>query len=345
MFNIFGVFGVFGKQTNKNLKKQVATSKTAGQYDRVMMPQKETRKETNNDTNNEAQETQKLDKNETSQKPLDGLVSLVRLRNININKIVGLSILSALTLSIVYLGMVDSFFLIKNINVFYPKGSYLSKEDTNKFVSYLEKSHLEVIAKNQFWFASDATLTSYAKEVNPNISKVTITNKAWPSTIDITIETKPILATLKVNNEKWRISQNGQFITKDDANQNEKLVTIKNPSIWNKADYDIKNFNLNYLNGQMERFYFISYLRDKISNSNLQTNEIFIETVDDSQVEFVTTSNTSLLFDYKTTNPYSMESKIENTLGNQKVYSMIYNNKLKYIDFRVSGNVFLAPKS
>ncbi|MGL4758279.1 MAG: hypothetical protein ACRCXZ_03010 [Patescibacteria group bacterium] len=262
-----------------------------------------------------------------------------------LNKLLISSFIFVFLLCFFYLIMVDRFFLIKNINVVFKKGSYLSREDAIKIKENLESAHLSVFAKNNILFQSSSTLTSGAREVNPNVLNVELNQRILPNTIDVTITTEPILATLQLNSdEKWRVAKSGRLVTKDDLNLNEKLIIVQSPVMWNTELFNISSLNITNLDGQLDRLYFIEFVRENIENLGYKITKSEVDTIESSLVLVQINKDTILKFDSKKFSVDNIASKLVNILRNKKIAEQINSNQIRYIDFRVSDNVFICLK-
>ena len=264
---------------------------------------------------------------------------------LNKNKIVLFTILTLILGSFGYLLLIDKYLLIKNLEITYKKDSYLSKKDSQKLKSLFEGSYFNIIAKNQIWFTSDEVLTAISKEINPIISKITITERILPNTIKITVETEPVLATININNtQSWRVSKNGQFTTQDDIGLQQTPVNVLNPLIWNSTQNDLSKFNIKNVENQLNRLYFIKYTKNALNDLDYAYNYANIDSLDDSQVVINTTNNTILKFDNDKISLTNHTARLNNVLKNTKIQDQIRLNKVAYIDFRIPQNVFICMR-
>jgi hypothetical protein len=244
-----------------------------------------------------------------------------------------------------YLLIVDKYFLVKNIDITFAKGSYLSRKDAIGFKKSFESSYFNLLAKNQIWFISSPVITTIAREINPEIANVEIIERILPNTLKLKVSTEPILATLNFNtNQSWRISKTGRFTTQDDIGIQDKPVNVTKPIIWNTNQYDLSNFNIRNINGQLNRLYFIEYTNNLIKELDLNVVTSSLDTIDDTQANIVTTNDTQLLFDSDKTSLINHTSRVKNVLTNTKIQDSIRSNKMSYIDFRIPENVFLCYK-
>jgi hypothetical protein len=261
------------------------------------------------------------------------------------NKIIAYSIIGSLVLGIIYLLLIDQTFLVKNLNLEFKKGSYLSRNDSTAFKKEFESAYFSIFAKNSIWFASSAFVTSIAKEINPTIESVEIKNRILPNTLDLIVTTTPILATVEFNNnEKWRVSKNGQLVTQDDININEKLVVINNPVIWNSELYKLSQLNLNNVEGQLDKLYFINFTSSNLKQLNYNITRAEVENLESDYVTLIIDNSTKLKFDYKKFTIENSSNRLNNIFGNSKINRQVMEDRIDYIDFRVSENVFVCFK-
>ena len=240
---------------------------------------------------------------------------------------------------------IDTKFLVKNINIIYKNGSYLSKSDTEKLKKTFESEHFNIIAKNSIWFQSSFNLTNIGKESNKNITKIDLTKVRLPNTINIEVTTDPIISTLNFNStEQWRVAKDGSLITKDDINLNEKLLTIIEPVIWNNETFNISNLKLDNLDGQLNKLYFLDFITDKIDKLGYSVSKSEVNNIESNQVFITINNDTQLKFDHTKISLDNLINKVTNTLQNKKIKDEIMTNQIKYIDFRISENIFICKK-
>lgn len=260
----------------------------------------------------------------------------------NINQIIIKIILITLFGFCAYLLLFDRIFLVKNLKVYYPKGSYLSLTDTKKLKKSLESSYFSIIAKNQFWFVNPITLA----DLNPNIENIEITERTFPDSITLRVTTKPIIATLAFNNNQfWRVDKEGNFVTEDDIGLNESVINIKNTLIWNKQNNQLANFNLKNIDNQLDRLYFVRFTKAIINNLGFIFDFASIDTLDDTQVKITIDNETVLIFDANTLSIANHNNKTTTTLNNSRTWNDIKSNKINYIDFRIPDNVYICKKN
>jgi hypothetical protein len=264
----------------------------------------------------------------------------------NKNKVIIYSLCFILFSSLGYLLCIDKYFLVKNLEVTFPNGSYLSKTDLKKFKKDFEESYASLIAKNNIWFVSSPVLTSIAKDINPTIETVTIVDRQLPNKLKVNIQTAPILATIVINNsQSWRVNQNGQFVTQDDIGLEENAVHINTPVTWNSANYNLSQFNLNNVEGQMEKLYFVNFIRQLVNEQGYNLARTEIESLEDNSVSFMIDNQTWLKFDPSKSSIINNSNKTINILNNKKINQQILDNQLSYIDFRIPENVFICQKN
>jgi hypothetical protein len=264
----------------------------------------------------------------------------------NKNKIAIYTIGVLLLSSIGYLVFIDRYFLVKNINILFPNGSYLSKNDTTEFKTNFENSYFSLFAKNSIWFASAPMLTAMAQDINPTIESVEIIERILPNTLKIKVRTEPILATIAINDsEYWRVSKTGKFVTEDDIGLQQDLININTPIIWNKANYKLSEFNINNIDGQLDKLYFVNYIKKIIEEQGYKLSKTIFNSLEDNNVSFVINNNTVLKFDPTKISIFNTNNRVVNILNNKRINAKILQNEVSYIDFRISENVFLCEKN
>ena len=263
----------------------------------------------------------------------------------HINKIAIALITTILVGGVSYLVFIDQFFLVKNLNIEFKTGSYLSRIDSAKFKKEFESSYFSIFAKNSIWFASSPFLTSIAKEINPAIESIEIKNRILPNTLELVIQTTPILATIELNNsEKWRVSRNGLLVTQDDINLNEKLVVINNPVIWNSELYKLSQLNLSNIDGQLDKLYFINFTSNNLKQLNHNVTRSELENLESDYITLIIDNSTKLKFNYRKFTIENSSNRLNNIISNAKITRQLREDKIDYIDFRVPENVFVCFK-
>ena len=264
----------------------------------------------------------------------------------NKNKIAIYIIGTLLISSLGYLVFIDRYFLVKNISIVFPNGSYLSKKDTTDFKSSFENSYFSLFAKNSIWFASSQYLTSIAQEINPTIESVEIVERVLPNTLKIKLKTEPILATIAINDsDYWRVSKSGKFVTEDDIGLQQDLISITTPVIWNKSNYKLSDFNINNIDGQLDKLYFVTYIKKIIEEQGYKLTKTVFNSLEDNNVNFVINNNTILKFDPTKISIFNTNNRLVNILNNKRINEKILQDQVSYIDFRISENVFMCEKN
>lgn len=283
-------------------------------------------------------------------------VNFHAIRKFNRNIIRSLS--TFLVLFVIYLTFFDTFFLIKSYDIQFAQDSYINPTQTATLMTNLQKNKVfGFLPNNQYWFLNSQTLTATAREIMPDIKEIKLENRTWPNKASLTIETKPILATLSVkeNNEQkyWRISPDGNIVTSDNAGIWEHLVIVEKPyqiSFQDKQNSDsasLKNFSFKNNKVQLNKFNLIQRLLPVFRENNIKVVSTSVPSLVDSDIFFLTENGTKLFFDSEVFDSDNQVHRVNEFLrkidsdGN-KIIDLEQNGKLKYIDFRIAKRLYFC---
>jgi cell division septal protein FtsQ len=232
----------------------------------------------------------------------------------------------------VYLCFIDTTFVVKNITIEFEKDSFLDKKTIEK---------LDSTIKNYRYFGS-VTFNQLARELFSEIQDVTITKTTWPNTVSLKVKTKPILATLSVNNNSNYvvISQNGTVLGRDNYNLRSNVVTIN--SITNQFEDSSKIITLEPT--QLEKLYFLEYITDVVSSLKQPVSKQIISSLSEFDNTTITklSNGTQLFFDTTLIDKDYLTRRVQTMLTKPEVINDMVKNEVSYIDFRSPGKVFLC---
>ncbi|GAB4143112.1 MAG: hypothetical protein OHK0017_00060 [Patescibacteria group bacterium] len=243
-------------------------------------------------------------------------------------------------------------FIVKNYRVKFTEGSYVDKLTLSNMLRRFSQESIAGFAPvNHFWFINDESLTSISKQKNPTIVQVKVTERIWPNTVELQIETKPILATLNINDQFFLISQNGSVIGLDEGGLKQKVVEVvafqKNFSVEELNRIFTENRNLNsgdFQNSQLNRLFFIDKIKPELKDRKLDVVKIELLTLydKDNDVYLYTRNGTKLIFD-------SQNMGIENNLKRLDILTEttqlgqdLQDGKVAYLDLRIKGIVYIC---
>jgi hypothetical protein len=274
--------------------------------------------------------------------------------NKNISIVVGILVL----IFVSYLSFIDTHFIIKSYDIRFGDNSYLSQAQTTFLVDSLQKNKvLGFLPNNQYWFLNSQTLTASAKEIIPDIEKINLESRVWPNKATLVINTKPILVTLSVkeNNEQkfWRISQDGDVVSADNAGIWENLILVEKPyviSFQDKQNNDsasLKNFSFKNNKVQINKFNLVQKLLPILKENEIKVVSTSVPSLVDSDIFFLTENGTKLMFDSQVFDTESQVKRVSEFLkkidnNGNKVLDLEQNGKLKYIDFRIAKRLYFC---
>jgi hypothetical protein len=262
----------------------------------------------------------------------------------------------SITLGFFYFSFFSSFFLVKSYRVKFTTESYIDKQSLRTLTANIRKTSLfPGISANHFWYQNSQSLTEIAKNTNPSISQIEIKNKVWPNESILEITTKPILATLKINEEYYIISQSGQVIGLDEGGLRLKVINVAtfqknlnteqlsqiflNANVDNQFDSESKT--------QLNRLYYIDLMRNELLNRQYNLARVDIMTLfeNDADVYFSTAGGTVLVFDSKNISIASNLNRLDILTQTTNLGQDIKDGKIKNLDLRFKGKVYICYRN
>ncbi len=260
-----------------------------------------------------------------------------------LNQLIWLGSLIVFLMFFVYLCLFDTTFIVKNYEIRFAKGSYLSATDMAKIIESSKNSKLlGIIPNNQYWFLNSQNLTTVFSKNQKEIRDVKVIDRVWPNSAILEITTEPILLTLGINNgEYWRISQSGEVLSKDDSGLREKLVTVDRPISLNKSGVTLQNYSFQDDLPQLNRFWFINWLWKLMDLLNYKVISTTLPSLFDTDVILTLDSGTKLYFDSTSLAQESQKKRVETVLDS-KYRTEINLGEINYFDFRISRKVYIC---
>jgi len=236
--------------------------------------------------------------------------------------------------------------------VIFTGNSYLSLAQIHQITkAFNQKKFLATIPNNQYWFLNDGNLTLLAKSEVPEVESVKIISRSFPNKVTLKINTQPILATLKITEKGqvkyWRISQEGRVITEDTAGLGEKLIEVDKSVLFSQNQATFQNYPLQKDLVQVNRIWMTDYIQKFLDKNQISVISRVFPSITDTDVIFVTSQNTRLLFDSDINSlPREILDARLNILINRTLIDDLNRNSLAYIDFRISSNkIFVCNRS
>jgi hypothetical protein len=257
------------------------------------------------------------------------------------NQFIAKSLLIIAILLTIYISFFDTYFLIKNYNLSFSEGSFLSEKEIRTITQAIdEKKFLGIIPNNQYWFLSQRNLTDIAQSVIPEVESIKVKNRTWPNKVELEIKTEPILATLSVqsssNRKYWRVTQLGRVITEDTINLQEKLITIDRRVSFNQNNATLQDYALEKNQQQLNRMWFVTWLWKQFENSGVQISSTNFPSLTDTDIILYTVENTRLLFDSNIDNiPREIMELRVNAFLSTTLVDSLKRGEIAYIDFRI----------
>jgi hypothetical protein len=265
---------------------------------------------------------------------------------------IDIGIILSLILFVVYLSFFDSYNLVNNWEFSFENNSYLSEDDVKKLSEEFNTVRVgNVLPVNNFWFVSDQVITSVAKEKFNTVQSIQVIEKKWPDIIKLKVKTNDLLSTIKIKTqnriEYWRIDKGGKIITLDTASLNEQVIEVQKDLNFEQANFDFADTSFFETNSaQLDRIYFAKFTSTLLSNLGFVPYKIIFPSLNsaDKEVYFEIGEGTKLMFNSekfeKNTHIRRLEALMGSTLKDE-----IKNNKLSYIDFRISRKYFVCYKN
>jgi hypothetical protein len=243
----------------------------------------------------------------------------------------------------IYICFIDTTFVIKKITIEFEKDSFLDKQTIAKLDSTIKNyRYFGVIPANSMWFANSYSYNQLSKDLFDEVQSVEIVNTTWPNTLTLKVATKPILATLSVNNGSNYIvvAQNGTILGRDNYNLRSNIVSVN--SLTNVFDDTTKTFLFD--TSQLEKLYFLDYMSTILSNNKLTVNKKIISSLSafDSTTIINLSNNTLLFFDNTALDKEYLKRRVETILSTPEIAKSMNEGVINYIDFRSIGKVFVC---
>jgi len=258
-----------------------------------------------------------------------------------------------------YLIFFDTYFLVKDYQVFfdnhcfedttlsYSDCSYLSHKNTAKVLDIVKKSKfLGFVPNNQLWFLNDRNYTFAARKSDFEIINIEIVKRYWPNKAVLKITTKPILLTLQINdNQYWRVSQDGIVLGLDEAGLKERLVKVDSKIEFNTVEGSFEGYTFADNLDQKNRFWFIIWLWQNLQQNGIEIQETKIPSLVDQDVIIQTKSGTKLWFDPLAMTQQNQQKRLNASLNKDSLLRKnMLAGKYKYLDYRFPRKIFICEK-
>jgi hypothetical protein len=262
----------------------------------------------------------------------------------NFNQIIVKIFGSFCVLSIVYLCIFDTHFLIKSYTIQYAEGSFLDEKNSKELIDNIKSRRVfGMFPNNQLWFVNSSNLTLSAQEYDSNIEKIEVLSRQLPNKTILKVSTSPVLLTLKINNgESWRIAKNGDVLSSDTASINERVVTVDRPVIFDSQNVTFEDYPLAQNKAQLNRLYFITWLWEILEKEGVVINSTSIPSMQDSDVSLIDTKGNKFVFNSESVRKDLQSSRIHGVLNHPEYKKEVNDGIINYIDFRVPKRIFIC---
>jgi hypothetical protein len=252
------------------------------------------------------------------------------------------SVAFVLVFSLIYTIFIDTYFVIKQVNIRFDGRSYLEQKRLDTLVNTLQqKKVFGFVPLNSYWFVNSETLTDLGKSISPDIQKVTLASRKWPNTIDIEISTQPVAATLRYNNDYYLISRDGKLLGKDTVSQRTHVITMN--SFSTPSDFLTTERLESRNNNLLQKIFFALFLENTLADLGYTPDitSISSDLPQDNDI-LITILNTTLLFELDSLSKPDLITRINNTLKSTNLSRQIASQEVVYIDMRFSKNIFVC---
>ena len=267
------------------------------------------------------------------------------------NKLISGLLVVSLLLFFLYISFFDTYFLVKDWQISFSQGSYISKNEQEMILNKFSGTKIVgIFPSNQFWFVNDRNLTILAQSIIPEIAGIRITNRNWPNKIDIEITTLPILLTIKLTengqNKLWRVLPNGKILTQDKAGIADNLVTIELPINFDQKNFDLQKYPIFEDIGQLNRLYFVINLWSYLKEFGILPVQTILPSLNsaDKDVFVILDNGTKLYFDSNKFSRQTQKDRLQSVLESG-IMDKIKSGELAYVDFRISKRIHICPKN
>ncbi len=247
------------------------------------------------------------------------------------------------------LAFIDTNFIITNWQFEFSPNSYLDSGKSRELQKFLQSNRLAGIIPNNHLLFLDATnMEISVKDKFPEITKIDIVQKSFPSSATIRISTEPVLATLimKVNSqtEFWRIAQNGKIISRDNHNLLTNSIYVDKDITYNKEEGSFEQTNFFGANlEQLDKLYTIEYVKELVTNFGLKIARVSIPSLSSPDKNFTIwlDNQVRLIFNSSQFDKRSIEARVQKVL-NSPLLTQIKSSKIRYIDMRVAYRIYVG---
>jgi hypothetical protein len=183
-----------------------------------------------------------------------------------------------------------------------------------------------------------------SKSNNSQIVSVDITERQWPNQATLLVPTRPILVTLGINNnEYWRISQEGDVLSKDEVGLYEQLVIVENRVEFNKRNTTWKDYSFRSNRDQLNRFWFVVWLKYELQQIGVDIDYISFPSLFDTDVKVYTVGGTILMFNSTSIDKEVLKRRVSIVMNERK--AEFDAGQYDYIDFRIPRRVYVCRQN
>jgi len=217
-----------------------------------------------------------------------------------------------------------NYFSIKNINI------SINDTITDENISY---KSIDSIRNKSIFLENKENISKKLLNYQKNIKKIEI-NRVLPDTLNINIESFPILMDIFYNEKKYSLTSNWVLIPYKSINKDNNRISI-NAISWKKEKYKIFSYKKIFKDNLVNKIYLlINSFKNNILDNKIEKINLYI---DEKELHITIKNKTIFIF--------SLEEDTDKQLKKILVYSKEKDKILKYvyIDLRVEDKIFICP--
>ena len=254
--------------------------------------------------------------------------------------------------SLLYLSIVDTNYLIQDWNLKYPEGVFLDLEQSTKITNkFQDERMLGILPSNQYWFTNDRNLTYLAKTAVPQVKAVKVLNRSFPNKLTLEINLIETVATLVLNvngsQQYWRIDKFGSTFTQDYTSKYTNLVYVDTPIIFEDSNSKLNNLEIIKDNTkQLDKIYFTVFIRQLFEKLNYTPTSIRLSSINSSDgiIDVYLGTNTFIRFDVYKFSKQNVEDRVKEVFKSKLLNEKLKSEEINYIDLSIPKRGYVCYK-
>lgn len=242
----------------------------------------------------------------------------------------------------IYLIYIDTFFLIRNVSIQFTPNSYLEENHIKKFLTALQSDRVAgIFPINSYWFTNSESLTKLAKTITPDIRSVTVVNRYWPNSVQLEIDTTPIVATVNFKNQSYILSRDGQVLGEDTPHLRAQVIHINSFSTPSRfiTTESLQANSQSLLN----KIYFALFLQSQLNQLGFTLTQTTISSdLPNDPDLIITIGKTRIFFSISTFSRETLSNRINTSLKDTELARQINTDQIAYIDMRFQKNMYVC---